>query len=373
MHIAKEQTSALGLEDAASNAALKFSVPAAEPVAKSTAVVPLSLDALLQDARCLLDYAARTGIKVPQPILDTLIQIHDPDDISPEDQANLYVKVTELAAMMRPVTAETLRVRTEDARPTLRWYKNMVFCLGPILLILSVWSFIAAGFSTQLQEQISQANQLALELNTNNLERVNAKDDLIEVPKTLESLQRFAASVRAVRQLSSSLGWLVFTFKLPENIQDDQQFEVGLPVTYEQIWTTTRKLQEVRGHANVVQVREKLWSGAITNCILPIFYAILGACAYLLKTFSEQMRARTYLPSDPDWARLTIAAIAGGVIGLFSNYNFTEGTSLSLLALAFLVGYGTDVFFSFLDNLQQVFTRGRANPPPTPTGPPLTQ
>ena len=42
-----------------------------------------------------------------------------------------------------------------------------------------------------------------------------------------------------------------------------------------------------------------------------------------------------------------MAVAKGEVVGLFSN--FSQGASLSPLALAFLVGYATDIFFSFLE------------------------
>jgi hypothetical protein len=70
------------------------------------------------------------------------------------------------------------------------------------------------------------------------------------------------------------------------------------------------------------------------------------------------VRARTFTPSVTDSARFIIAAIGGGVVGLFSS-SFAMGSaaSLSPLAIAFLVGYGTDIFFSVLDGLQQAFTK----------------
>ena len=62
------------------------------------------------------------------------------------------------------------------------------------------------------------------------------------------------------------------------------------------------------------------------------------------------------MPSRTDSARFIIAAIGGGAVGLFNN--FTLGESFPPLAIAFLVGYATDIFFSFLDRVQQSFTKG---------------
>jgi hypothetical protein len=64
-------------------------------------------------------------------------------------------------------------------------------------------------------------------------------------------------------------------------------------------------------------------------------------------------------------ARFLIAAIGGGVVGLFNNFSITQGASIPPFAIAFLVGYAVDVFFSFLENLIQTFTKPKptSNPP----------
>jgi hypothetical protein len=95
--------------------------------------------------------------------------------------------------------------------------------------------------------------------------------------------------------------------------------------------------------------------GAINSCILPILYALLGTCAYLLRTFEDQMSTRTFIPTVANSARFLIAAIGGTVIGLFGG--FTSQASASPLALAFLVGYGVEIFFAFLEGLIKSFTK----------------
>ena len=68
---------------------------------------------------------------------------------------------------------------------------------------------------------------------------------------------------------------------------------------------------------------------------------------------AAQTGMKTYQPSYSNRARLIIALIAGTVVGLFNN--FTQGVSVSPLAIAFLVGYAVEVFFSFLDAFVHTF------------------
>ena len=108
--------------------------------------------------------------------------------------------------------------------------------------------------------------------------------------------------------------------------------------------------------------------GAISACVLPALYALLGTCAYLLRSFEQQMANRTFTPSVANSARFLIAAIGGAVVGLFNNFTIGQGASISPLAIAFLVGYAVDVFFTFLEGMLQAFTKGNATSAPPAGG-----
>jgi hypothetical protein len=114
----------------------------------------------------------------------------------------------------------------------------------------------------------------------------------------------------------------------------------------------TRTYQGIRSYATRVTDDISLFWGAAGNFILPVLYALLGACAAVLRAFTQQLSTRTFSPSYATPARFYIAAIGGGVIGLFNNV-FGQNLSVSPLALAFLVGYGADIFFSFLEGTTQ--------------------
>jgi hypothetical protein len=119
--------------------------------------------------------------------------------------------------------------------------------------------------------------------------------------------------------------------------------------------------QHVRYFAQSIQHSVATSFGAVATCILPMLYAVLGACAFLLRSFEEQIRTRTFTAGDKHVARFLIAAIGGLIVGLFSNVNFAQGATLSPLAIAFLVGYAIDIFFSFLEGFLQTFKGARGS------------
>src|SRR5262249_54406896 len=50
--------------------------------------------------------------------------------------------------------------------------------------------------------------------------------------------------------------------------------------------------QNVRDFADRVKKTVSTIYGALGNCILPVLYALLGACAYLLRTIEEDFKKR---------------------------------------------------------------------------------
>jgi|HubBroStandDraft_1064217.scaffolds.fasta_scaffold00221_3 hypothetical protein len=136
------------------------------------------------------------------------------------------------------------------------------------------------------------------------------------------------------------------------------QLPVGLPNMPCALDNLTTTYQDVRSFAQDVLDLVSVSYGAINTCLLPILYALLGTCAYLLRCLEEELRTLTFTPSSrANWARFLVAGISGAVVGLFGNFSITEGASISPLAIAFLMGYAVDVFFSFLEGLLKSFTK----------------
>jgi hypothetical protein len=108
-----------------------------------------------------------------------------------------------------------------------------------------------------------------------------------------------------------------------------------------------------------------LWNGIAAH-LLPAMYALLGAGLYDLRLYAEMVRQKRHLRSPARYARYLIALIAGAVIGLFGSL-LPQTPSVSPLAIAFLVGYAVEAFFSYLDRFMAGIERdGESRTPPTP-------
>jgi len=93
----------------------------------------------------------------------------------------------------------------------------------------------------------------------------------------------------------------------------------------------------------------------LQSYLLPLFYGILGAGTFVLRTLSKEIENETF--SDEKGTqhvlRVSLGALAGILVGWFSVLIPSETTtfigSISPLAIAFLVGYNIELFFSLMD------------------------
>ena len=93
----------------------------------------------------------------------------------------------------------------------------------------------------------------------------------------------------------------------------------------------------------------------LQSYLLPLLYGILGAGTFVLRSLSKEVEDETF--SDEKGTqhllRVSLGALAGILVGWFSFLIPDETTtivgSISPLAVAFLVGYNIELFFSLMD------------------------
>lgn len=346
------------------------------------------LNEKLEDAERLLIYAAETGIDIKADVRENVLNARKvAAKWDAKTAANLLAALTTLAATLKPVTAESLKLcaQRKAADKTVRGYKRVAIALAVLIIPYSIATFVTSAISEAIRKDIDTANAMAVKLSDelppqaqrrSDNERVNA-DALprgVTERDIIRDLQQFTATVRSIDARARQLNFFTvpkvndpFADKrnTPDFLREIFELPPGLPNLYEATIEKFQVYQDERLFAQSTREGTSVLYGAIATCILPMLYALLGACAYLLRLFEEQMRLRTFTQSDAHIARFVIAAIGGGVVGLFNNFNISQDASIPPLAIAFMVGYAVDVFFSFLEGLLQTFTRrGSSTPQP---------
>jgi hypothetical protein len=359
--------------------------PAADALTKEATYSkpPDYLDDALKHAEQLLKYTAETGTGVDPAIRNSILQARTASSNGWNEgtAADLLTALTDLAARVKPVTRESLEWCKKDTNRALWGIYAAVVLLAFVIVPFSVATFVASAISSAIRTDIATCNELVLKLRgqlgppptvtqagasmTGAPLGINANDVITE-------LQQFAATIRAIDARARHLNWLVLDLVLdpfanirgnPLEINKEFELPAGLLNPAEAAIERTRVYQDVRYFAQNILDEVAFYYGAITACILPVLYALLGTCAYLLRSFKRHIRNQTFIPSYANFAHFIIAGIGGAVVGLFNNFSVAQGATISPLAIAFLVGYAVDVFYAFLDSLFQTFTKNTPAPP----------
>jgi hypothetical protein len=345
----------------------------------------------LEDAEALVQYAASAGIEIEDDLRRFVVAARTKAENgwTDDDRSDLLAVLTKLSSKLKPVSGESARICKvqSEARKTIRTFELAAAILAVPILVFSYFSFVATSTCNLIRKDIDVANSLALALHSQLFAVVGAPGTpgapAVDPGKRrpsdeeLKNLQLFASTVRDIQMRTNKLrryAWLSGDSKpvakppqeqgaAEKDRSPDEVYQ--LPVLVEDVVETTkeviRRYQSVRTNAQRVQEDVSTGLGAATTYFLPVLYAVLGACAYLARRFEKQIETRTFSGTGKPMARFVIAAIGGLVVGLFGTFGAEQGTTLPPLAIAFLVGYGADVFFVFLDGLLQPFARSPAS------------
>ncbi|HEV2711161.1 MAG TPA: hypothetical protein VGU67_13180 [Edaphobacter sp.] len=350
---------------------------------------PSSFADTLTDAERLLKYAAETGVDVDAATRAAILLARStpPENWTESIIDGLLAALTKLAALLKPVTAASLKAWNEDTSATVRYYLRWAIMLACIIVPASIASFATSALSNSLRADIASGNDYAVKLRAQ-LGAVppvaqpgataSALPPGVNETEVIAELAEYAAIIRLIDARARELNWLVIPRETPPPRPRNKTGGAGnahgaayeldpvLPNYYQARDSATATFQTVRYFAQSLLNDVSVFYGALTTCILPVLYALLGTCAYLLRNFESQMSNHTFIPSPANSARFLIAAIGGAVVGLFNNFSITPEASVPPLALAFLVGYAVDVFFAFLEGLLKAFTKSETPSPQIP-------
>jgi hypothetical protein len=349
----------------------------------------------LSEAELLLSHAVETGVQVDPAVSRSILEAGAASRTgwTEHTAANLLTAEATLAAVLKPVSAESLqnsaRYRSKSLKRRLALPVTMGI-LAAVIVLYSTAAFLFSAFSTNIRDSIAIANPLAVKL-VDELGSAQVTNDKLcpksETPAgsqvtgntdsssqngthkkyVISDLQTFAGAIRdmygAARQMNRLYPFAKQADPIappnskftPMDYAEVLELPPGLPNLALAAMERICVYQQVRYYAQSTEDNATIFTGAFAAGILPVLYALLGAGAYVLRRLESQLRSRTFI-NETHSPRFITAAIAGAVVGLF---NFGQGVSVSPLAIAFLAGYAVDVFFSFLESLLQTLSKGR--------------
>jgi hypothetical protein len=355
--------------------------------------IPKALAEAIAEAQTLLRYAAQEGIKVDAATMRALVHADScvrGGAIADAATVDFYTAATALAAQVHPVTARSLRCsQSGNGAGIIRTAAlSAVLALG--VVIFSGVSFLTGSMSADIQTAIAKADALAVTLRSQvgsgeaapgpasaaicaqPTARPQPDIPFTDTATLIRELQEFAATDRELLRTGAKLNFFVHDWetspldKVDEAKPDSHpwladgahrmELDPGLLDMRRETFCQIATYQDVRSFAQNVRNDSLAIYGAMSGYALPVLYALLGAFAYTLRDYNDRMKRQTFLKSRQGNMARTIAALtAGAIISLFNN--FSQGTPLQPLAVAFLVGYGVEIFYAFLDTLLTTFVK----------------
>lgn len=315
----------------------------------------------------------------------------DVENASPEEEKTVWSALDGLSSAIAPATAESVRELdnlAEDiherrvffrnwfadvaARKTIRWGRAWNLTSLVLLLILQIYALIGSGIMSDLTRLKTEFGEVQHELRDRGDAGTDATALLKEQEKT--SLEdRIEAAYVALsawnRAWQLPYTWLQHLVSRAAGTPGVSA-TMGPPV---QADAAERAHQVVKANLATEQ-RARSALEALSLYLLPLLYGLLGASTYILRQLREQIDASTFTATAifRYRLRLGLGAVLGATVGLFftSDTPFVSATSLSLVAIAFLAGYGVEAVFSFLDFLVQKIRAATKPSPPAESSSP---
>ena len=359
----------------------------------------LMLRQSVEDAYYLHNYSITTGQNIPEEISTAILEFkhifdrHEEPSITTEAEVKFSTAYRKLAALMLPVTVESLR-DTEDSqvdsnRP---FFKRLQFSkvkqitlLLPLLAIFLILlilgsEIIQSIFISGLQDisaKEKQFEEVALELKE--IEKQLTPLSEIEeftMPEKLSETKNKGLKFEELEVQQSAI--LSQKSQLTKQLQDKQtQLNDKLEELGNDIVARLKSLKAIWDNLLIYPLffkrdqHQDEWVGdleltiliktkfaiitEVLNRLLPILYGALGATAYFLRMLIPHIRNRTFNKkhSGSISVRICLGMLSGIAIQWFFSNDQQQAQiferALSTSALAFLAGYSVDLLFNIMD------------------------
>jgi hypothetical protein len=353
-------------------------------------------DTALVEAGQLLEHAVSAGLfhdegpNAVDIVIPKLIQAQEAThsgSLTAEITIAFWIAYGRLARLSAPVSAASLAASKHVPMLGMKIRSTLVVLL---VIASSIFLFMSTATLTETQDLIDQQNTAALKLradlqvlrnSTQAGNGVSLQGTSVIADRVFEEMVEFSRKSASLLQSASRLNgsftpwWVTLSVKdvtfngENTNGMDHLNVPPGLSTVAEiekEAVYQVRAYQYIRDYAlGLCKIDSLIYTG-LSTYFLPSIYALLGAFLYGFRMYSRLIRRKEFLPSAAHSARYFIAAIAGLVVGLFGSL-LPKGMALPPLAMAFLVGYAVEAFFSRLDELIRKLKGAETSPGMTKT------
>lgn len=346
----------------------------------------------LDDSALLIKYAAESPKKLPDDIVRPIAnawKARIDNSWDPQISTSFWTSYSSLCDLLKPVTLDTISAdkptitvrrwwlfgeqeKISLARRTARRYLSLLLLL---LIVAVIFGFIASTSSSlteDVRNLVTKGNVVAVDvtadlsaikadLDASNLgpdsTKVSLDDPRIkpEIRKKIDDLRARLQDLYYISdQLNEKINAIseITAFSGLDYSKGDLSRLPNLTDGFDNL----RSYYGLRRDLSATQQSVYILNGAY-SALVPLLLGALGACTYVLRLTSEQIRDTTFSDTSPTrhFVRISLGALAGLAVGLGGLVN---APGLSTAALSFLAGYPVEPVFATLDGIAEKFRRG---------------
>jgi len=346
----------------------------------------------LNDASLLIKYAAESPKTLPENIMMPIAfawKAREDDAWSPDVSSKFWIAYSALCDLLKPVTLET--ISASEPVKSRRWiffgdYIELTLAqrtasLYRILLIVLLAFAVMFGFvastSTKLSDEIKDfivvGNTAALEA-ASQIATIRSELDKM-TPPVDNSLKlplddsRIGADTRSkITLLRGKLQDMYYAtdmmnervsgiakITLFSTIKDYETGDLSRLPILEDGYGNIQNYYKTRRAVSASQQSVFILNG-FYNALVPMLFGAIGACTYVLRLISDQIRETTFSTTSPvrHSVRVLLGALSGFAVGLGG---IATSAGLSAAALAFVSGYAVEPVFATMDGIAEKFRR----------------
>lgn len=335
----------------------------------------------------LLQFAAQNSKDLPADVIESITAAVGAKQSKAWDDTiagQFWVAFNKICMLIKPVTFETISTGRRAIPGTLSNARSAIvnliskaprpmavgsslaqrsaahyLTLLGVLLVAAVFLTFALSTVTSLKveigKRVGQLGPLTQDISEKNDQLIqDGHVDFSETTNEQKDLQR-----RLVEHY-------YLTEQVLQKARSMSMFTLGLETLKYQpgSYKPTRNAEEVKAVLRDYYVsREKVgihlqyadvFTTIVSSSVLPIVLGLMGACSYVVRLISDQIKDSSFSTTSPIRHRVRLAL--GGLAGVVIGYGGLHGTdALSPSALAFLAGYAVEPVFSVFDGVAAKF------------------
>ncbi len=332
------------------------------------------LSQAVQNAHLMLAHASEKGLNLDTALIEKIVKaryLEEQGAWNEKEEASFWQSFRDLSQKIQPVTIDSIRAANHALRPQ-GWFNRLLGSRKPktltrravsgyvswslvslaVMLIVQIYSLIGTTILNNIRDSDDKIQKMEEEI------ILNQKLNEIQKARAME-LNKDVVVAKREKNIELLALWLrpidLLLWKTPADLSVLQKTSSEKSKEdYERINAIGTSVTQSAQHPILI----------IGSYILPLFYGLLGAFAYVLRGLSEEIRRITYsLDSDIKYIlRITLGALAGLAVGLVFVPDTDHFVSLNLppLTLAFIAGYSIEFLFTVIDRFIMGVNRVRS-------------